>query len=138
MPAATMSQINIDNVNKVKARLIVEAGNAPVTPAAIEILSQEGVSVLPDILVNAGGVTVSYFEWVQNNENEQWPLELVNQKLEKRMNYAVDAVVAKKQALEETASGEAGKAADIDYHTAAMVVALERLLFTINARGIWP
>jgi glutamate dehydrogenase (NAD(P)+) len=138
VPAATMSQINIDNANKVKARLIVEAGNAPVTPEATEILNQKGISVLPDILVNAGGVTVSYFEWVQNNENEQWPLELVNQKLEKRMNYAVDAVVAKKQVIEEKQNVEAGKAVNIDYHTAALVVALERLLFTINARGIWP
>lgn len=138
VPAATMSQINIDNANKIKARLIVEAGNAPVTPEAIEMLHQQGISVLPDILVNAGGVMVSYFEWVQNNENEQWPLELVNQKLEKRMNYAVDVVVAKKRYLEESADAEACKVGIIDYHTAAMVVALERLLLTITARGIWP
>jgi glutamate dehydrogenase (NAD(P)+) len=102
------------------------------------MLHQQGISILPDILVNAGGVMVSYFEWVQNNENEHWPLELVNQKLEKRMNYAVDAVVAKKCYLEETADAEASKAGYIDYHTAAMVVALERLLLTITARGIWP
>ena len=81
---------------------------------------------------------VSYFEWVQNNENEQWPLELVNQKLEKRMNYAVDAVVAKKRELEETEDADTGRAENIDYHTAAMVVALERLLLTLTARGIWP
>ena len=103
-----------------------------------EILKQKSVAVLPDILVNAGGVMVSYFEWVQNNENEQWPLELVNQKLEKRMNYAVDAVVAKKRDLEKTTDAEPGKAEYIDYHTAAMLVALERLLLTITARGIWP
>ncbi len=138
VPAATMSQISIDNADKIKARLIVEAGNAPVTPEANEILKQQGISVLPDILVNAGGVMVSYFEWVQNNENEQWPLELVNQKLEKRMNYAVDAVVAKKRDLEETEDADAGRAENIDYHTAAMVVALERLLLTLTARGIWP
>jgi glutamate dehydrogenase (NAD(P)+) len=133
-----MSQINMDNANKIKARLIVEAGNGPVTPAAIDILKQKRIAVLPDILVNAGGVTVSYFEWVQNNENEQWPLELVNQKLEKRMNDAVDVVVAKKSELEERVKGDAGKAINIDYHTAALVVVLERLLFKINERGIWP
>jgi len=133
-----MSQIRIDNADKIKARLIVEAGNAPVTLEANEILKQKGISVLPDILVNAGGVMVSYFEWVQNNENEHWPLELVNQKLEKRMNYAVDAVVAKKRDLEQTADADAGRAANIDYHTAAMVVALECLLLTLTTRGIWP
>jgi glutamate dehydrogenase/leucine dehydrogenase len=138
VPAATMSQINIDNADKIKARVIVEAGNAAVTPESTEILRRKGISILPDILVNAGGVTVSYFEWVQNNENEQWPLELVNQKLERRMNYAVDTVVAKKRDLEETASAEAGQPVYIDYHTTALVVALERLLLTINARGIWP
>ena len=108
------------------------------TPEANEILRQLGITVLPDILVNAGGVMVSYFEWVQNNENEQWPLALVNQKLEKRMNDAVDAVVAKKRELEETAVAGAGRAGSIDYHTAAMVVALERLLSTLSTRGTWP
>ena len=64
--------------------------------------------------------------------------ELVNQKLEKRMNYAVDAVVAKKRELEETEDADTGRAENIDYHTAAMVVALERLLLTLTERGIWP
>ena len=138
VPAATMSQINIDNVNKIKAQLIVEAGNAALTPEATEILNKRGISILPDILVNAGGVTVSYFEWVQNNENEQWPLELVNQKLERRMHYAVDTVVAKKRDLQEKVNVDEGQPVYVDYHTAALVVALERLLLTINARGIWP
>lgn len=138
VPAATMSQINIDNANKIKAKLIVEAGNAALTPEATEMLNQRGLSILPDILMNAGGVTVSYFEWVQNNENEQWPLELVNQKLERRMHYAVDTVVAKKRDLQEKVNADAEQPVYIDYHTAALVVALERLLLTINARGIWP
>ena len=138
VPAATMSQISIDNADKIKARVIVEAGNAPVTLEAIEMLHKQGIAILPDILVNAGGVMVSYFEWLQNIENEQWPLELVNQKLEQRMNDAVDAVVAKKRDLEQTDDAQAGKAGDIHYHAAAMVVALERLLLTLTARGIWP
>lgn len=86
---------------------------------------------------NILGFTVSYFERVQNNENEQWPLELVNQKLKRRMNHAVDTVVAKQRDLQETATAEAGQTVYIHYHTAALMVALERLLLSINARGIW-
>jgi glutamate dehydrogenase (NAD(P)+) len=148
IPAATSNQIYADNASNVKAKLVAEAGNAPVTLKANKILIDKGIYVLPDILVNAGGVTVSYFEWVQNIENEHWTLEEINQKLERRMYHAVDAVVAKWHMLKEKAleTGEKQEAnissseihTVIDLHTAALVVALERLLITIGERGIWP
>lgn len=148
IPAATSNQIHADNADGVKAKLVVEAGNAPVTPEASALLRRKGIYVLPDILVNAGGVTVSYFEWVQNIENEQWTLEEINQKLERRMNHAVDVVVAKWCSLKERLTEADKHEADdttvsetpkiVDFHTAALVVALERLLITIEERGIWP
>lgn len=146
IPAATMNQIHIDNADKVKAKLVVEAANAPVTPEANELLTRKGIFVMPDILVNAGGVTVSYFEWVQNNENEQWSYEQINQKLEYRMNYAVDSVIAKWNSLKDiTTEGIEANSENqdnphdtVNFHTAALVVAIERLLITINERGIWP
>jgi glutamate dehydrogenase/leucine dehydrogenase len=148
IPAATSNQIHADNANNVKAKLVVEAGNAPVTPEASAILTRNGIYVLPDILVNAGGVTASYFEWVQNIENEHWTLEEINLNLKKRMNSAVDVVVAKWHSLKErlTETGEKQAAAIsgaeipdiVDLHTAALVVALERLVITIDERGIWP
>src|SRR5262249_10252209 len=73
LPAALEGQVRRDNVDRVKARLVVEAANGPTTPAADRALFARGIPVLPDILANAGGVTVSYFEWVQNIENERWP-----------------------------------------------------------------
>ena len=148
IPAATSNQIHCDNANDVKAKLVVEAGNAPVTPEANEVLARNGVVVLPDILVNAGGVTASYFEWVQNIENEHWTLEEIKLNLKRRMNSAVDIVVSKWHSLNEIViKMEKKEAADIsdaemtdivDLHTAALVVALERLLNTVEERGIWP
>jgi glutamate dehydrogenase/leucine dehydrogenase len=148
IPAATSDQIHAVNAGNIKAKLVVEAGNAPVTPDANKILAQKGILVLPDILVNAGGVTVSYFEWVQNTENEQWTLDDVNKKLKWRMHHAVDTVIAKWHLLkqrvavktEKTASSADDSNAEtlVDFHSAALVVALERLLNTIEERGIWP
>jgi glutamate dehydrogenase/leucine dehydrogenase len=148
IPAATSNQINEYNAGEVKSKLVVEAGNAPITPGANKLLSQRGIQVLPDILVNAGGVTVSYFEWVQNTENEQWSLEEVNKKLKLMMQHAVDSVIDKWHMLRHKApaqSGDVGINADtaeyataVDFHSAALVVALERLLHTVEERGIWP
>ncbi|MCW8963937.1 MAG: Glu/Leu/Phe/Val dehydrogenase, partial [Gammaproteobacteria bacterium] len=92
IPAAIALQINAGNAANIKARLIVEAANNPTTPAADEILRQRGIYVIPDILANAGGVTVSYYEWVQNNAHEQWELVEINEKLQKQMYTAVDTV----------------------------------------------
>jgi glutamate dehydrogenase/leucine dehydrogenase len=150
IPSAISNQIHAGNVNNVKAMLVVEAGNAPVTPDANKILAGKGIWVLPDILVNAGGVTVSYFEWVQNIENEQWTIEEIHQKLEWKMHHAVDAVINKWLLLKERADtkppaiisdseSSAQETVEIpDFHSAALVVALERLLMTIEERGIWP
>ena len=85
IPAALGGVFTRDNADDVQAKMIVEAANAPVTPRADEILRKRGVTVVPDILVNAGGVTVSYFEWVQNLQQFHWDLEKVNCELEKRM-----------------------------------------------------
>ncbi|MGR8921963.1 MAG: Glu/Leu/Phe/Val family dehydrogenase, partial [Gammaproteobacteria bacterium] len=84
VPAALGEQIHAGNAEAVRAQLIVEAANAPVTPQADRMLQDRGVRVLPDILVNSGGVVVSYFEWVQNLRNERWSLEETNLKLDER------------------------------------------------------
>jgi glutamate dehydrogenase (NAD(P)+) len=95
IPAALECQILKENADKVRAKLVVEAANAPVSPDADKILQKRGVVVLPDIVANGGGVVVSYFEWVQNLENQQWPLDEVETKLKQKMEVAVDAIVAR-------------------------------------------
>jgi glutamate dehydrogenase (NAD(P)+) len=132
IPAALENEIRSDNAAAVRARFICEAANGPTTPAADRILFERGISVLPDILANSGGVCVSYFEWVQNNENEQWDEEEVNQKLRIKMNKATDAVIDK-----QTRIGKKSGAA-IDLRTAALIVAIERVANVALARGIWP
>jgi glutamate dehydrogenase/leucine dehydrogenase len=92
IPAALGGAITEENADQVAARLIVEAANSPVTPAADEILRQRGATLIPDILANAGGVTVSYFEWVQNLQQFHWNLEKVNEELERKMLTAWRAV----------------------------------------------
>jgi len=147
IPAATSDQIHSENAENIKAKLVIEAGNAPVTPDANDILTRKNILVLPDILVNAGGVTVSYFEWVQNIENEQWSLEEINQKLKYKMIQATDVVIDKWLSLkdtviqnDETQSEEdsSNESKVVTLHTAALVVALNRLITTISERGIWP
>lgn len=148
VPAATSNQIHAGNAQLVKAKMVVEAGNAPVTPEASQILARNGIYVLPDILINAGGVMTSYFEWVQNFENEHWTLEEINQKLERRMIRTVDTVIEKWRKLREKADvttvnqaeikEQSDKQTIVDLHTAALVVVLERLLITLEERGIWP
>ncbi|HXG09540.1 MAG TPA: Glu/Leu/Phe/Val dehydrogenase [Gemmataceae bacterium] len=154
IPAALENQIRRDNAAEVKARLIVEAANGPTTPAADRILADRGIPVLPDILANSGGVCVSYFEWVQNLENQQWDLAEVNQKLQAKMERATDAVLAKQaeinRALEtkegkraksdgkKTKSAAPGPLEPIDLRTAALIVAVERVAHVALERGIWP
>lgn len=95
IPAALENQITGANADQVQARLIVEAANGPTTVEADEILAKKGIPVIPDILANAGGVVVSYFEWVQNIQSMAWDLEEVNRTLEKIMLKAYDEVEAK-------------------------------------------
>ncbi len=145
IPAATAFQINKDNAGNIKARLIVEAANNPTTPAADEILLQRGIYVIPDILANAGGVTVSYYEWVQNHANEQWELETINQKLQKSMYTAVDAVFDLWQdcvigdGLVRPENNKTTSACNApDFRTIALVIAIKRVANTTLLRGIWP
>lgn len=148
IPAAIGSQITGENADQIKANLIVEAANAPTTPAADMILARRGIVVLPDILANAGGVTVSYFEWVQNIGNEEWDLEYVNCKMRRQMHRAVDRVVDRWRALSSKASrperealtdgGGANGGEPLDLRTAALVVAIERVARATLQRGIWP
>ena len=149
IPAAMENQICAHNAAKTRARLICEAANGPTTPDADEMLCARGVPVLPDILANAGGVTVSYFEWVQNIENEQWDVADVNTKLRRKMQQAVDAVIDRRSDLRNLslpprpASGTPDEATStdpdcVDLRTAALVVAIERTARVALARGIWP
>ncbi|HIO92049.1 MAG TPA: hypothetical protein EYG68_04300 [Leucothrix mucor] len=144
IPAAIAMQINESNAANIKAKLIVEAANNPTTPAADEILHQREIYVIPDILANAGGVTVSYYEWVQNHANEQWDLETVNHKLENRMFSAVDAVFDLWQGY---VVGDFPYAEDKktmpqecvpSFRTIALIIAIKRVADATLLRGIWP
>ncbi len=139
VPAALGQEIRSDNAHTVRARLIVEGANGPVTPDADTILQDRGVVVLPDILANVGGVIVSYYEWVQNKEIDQWDVETVHRKLDAKMVQAVDAVINRYKILTE-GDGE-GAHSDpserIDLRLAAMVVAIRRMARVTLQRGIW-
>ena len=135
IPAALECQVREDNAAQVRAKLIVEAANAPVTPEADELLQQRGVVVLPDIVANGGGVVVSYFEWVQNLENQQWPLDEVERKLKARMDAAVDAIVARLKQIGEGVDRDDGLKPTL--RDAALVEAIRRLSAVILQRDIW-
>ena len=92
VPAALENQITAKSAPKIKARLVVEAANGPTTPEGEQILIDRGIYLVPDILANSGGVTVSYFEWVQNNEGYYWDIDMVNGRLEKMMVEAFNSV----------------------------------------------
>ncbi len=139
IPAALECQITFANAAGVKAKLIVEDANGPVTFKADKILQEKGIFVLPDIVANAGGVVVSYFEWVQNLENQTWDLEKVDTKLKKKMDLAVDETVEKYKALlEKHEGGFNGKEAAPTLRDAALVGAIERIATVVLQRDIWP
>ena len=132
IPAAFENQIRNDNVAGVKAKLIAEAANGPTTPAADKVLFDRGVAVLPDVLTNAGGVTVSYFEWVQNIENEHWTEARVNAELKEKMEAATDAVLQIQVEIKDRYD------ASVDLRTAAFALAIRRVASVAMTRGIWP
>jgi glutamate dehydrogenase (NAD(P)+) len=115
IPAALEGQITEGNAGDIKARYVLELANGPTTPEADQILHENGVLVLPDILANAGGVVVSYFEWLQNVKNEHWPREDVNRKLGETMRSAYADVALRAKAL------------DMSLRTGAYCIALERV-----------
>jgi len=136
IPAALECQIRTDNADNIKAKLIVEDANGPVTAAADEILQQNNVFVLPDIVANSGGVVVSYFEWVQNLENQQWDLDKVERRLRKRMVRAVDNTVERWKTLNARSTDGDQSAATL--RDAALVTAIERIATVVLQRDIWP
>jgi glutamate dehydrogenase (NAD(P)+) len=125
LPAATESVINSHNADKIKARVLVEGANSPTTPPADDILFERGVFVIPDILANAGGVTVSYFEWVQDRQAYFWPESMVNERLKQIMVSAFNDVVAY------------GEKHNVNNRIAAYMLAIDRVAFNIKLRGIY-
>ena len=126
IPAALEGQIRASNAPKVRARMVAEAANGPTTPEADSILIEKGVFLVPDILANAGGVTVSYFEWVQDLHSYFWDEDQVNAELGKKMVRAFQEVTAKSQEYKT------------DMRTGAHILAVGRVADGVRLRGIYP
>lgn len=136
LPAALGNQIHAGNATNIKASLVVEGANNPTTPQADRILQGRGIHVLPDILVNAGGVTVSYYEWVQNQVNEQWDYDTTTEKMRAKIHVAMDTVINRWQAF--VVGEESTQDHMPDFRTIALVIAIERVAHATLLRGIWP
>ncbi len=126
IPAALENQITAANAGNVKARLVAEAANGPTTPEADEILHRNGTFMIPDILCNAGGVTVSYFEWVQDLNRDHWSEQTVNEKLRVIMVKAFGETLAMAHREE------------VDMRTAAYLLAVKRVADAMELRGLYP
>jgi len=122
IPAALGSAINEDNVDSLNCKIIIEAANGPVTGEAADKLWKKKIAIIPDILTNAGGVTVSYFEWVQNLQQFKWPEDEINQKLEQKMVAAFNEVYAVKQNK------------NVPMRIASFMVAIDRVSTAYNLR----
>ena len=126
IPAALEQQITEANANKIRAKIILEGANGPTTPAADDILHEKGVLIVPDVIANAGGVTVSYFEWVQDFSSFFWTEDEINQRLTRIMREAFTAVW---QLADEK---------KVSLRTAAFIVACTRVLQAREMRGLYP
>lgn len=123
VPAAVEDVITIHNVDRIQARLIVEGANSPTSYKADSIINEKGIMVVPDILANSGGVTVSYFEWVQNRMGFKWTLQRVNERAERIMNEAFERVYAASQKY------------NVPMRIAAYIVAIDKVAMTYKYRG---
>ena len=125
VPAALEKVLTVDNASRIKAKLIVEGANGPTTPEADHIFAKNGITVIPDILANAGGVTVSYFEWVQDRQGYFWKEAEVNARLKENLldNFAVVQGIA--------------KARGVSYRTASYMVAIDRVVRSLKSRGVY-
>lgn len=123
VPAAISNQITGDNAHDIKADIVVEAANGPTTPEATKILTERGILLVPDVLASAGGVTVSYFEWVQNNQGYYWTEEEVNEKLRDKLVTAFDNVYTLSQNR------------NIDMRLAAYIIGIKRTAEAARYRG---
>lgn len=126
IPAALGGQITAKNAGRIKAEVVVEAANGPVTPEADRILHERGIAVVPDILANAGGVTASYFEWVQSLQAYFWTEEEINRRLEGVLHNAFHEVVG------------VMKKHRVDMRLAAMMLGVGRVAEAVEARGLYP
>jgi glutamate dehydrogenase (NAD(P)+) len=126
IPAALENAVTKQIAEKINASAVAEGANGPTTPEADKVLKERGIVVIPDILANAGGVTVSYFEWVQNLKRETWTLEEVHAKLEAKMVKGFRDVL------------EASRKYEVTMRQAAMAVAVQKVAEAINYLGIWP
>ena len=148
IPAAIETQITSRNATRIEARLIVEAANGPVTPAADLLLAERNIKVIPDILANAGSVVAGYFEWIQNLDHQTWEEHVIESKLRHRLQQAAERVVTERASLLGSLDNYRQKWADVqpmtpelptpDLRTAAQVVALDRCRRATDYRGIWP
>jgi glutamate dehydrogenase (NAD(P)+) len=125
IPAALENQITVENAARVKAKIVAEGANGPTTPEAHKIMHDRGIFVIPDILANSGGVTVSYFEWVQDRYGYFWEEEEVNTRLEKKMVEAFDDVL------------QTSLRYKVDLRTAAYIVAIDRVGTVTKMRGMY-
>jgi glutamate dehydrogenase (NAD(P)+) len=124
--AALENQITSENAHKIKAKIIAEGANGPITPEADDILQKKGVFIIPDILCNAGGVIVSYLEWVQDLQSFFWPVEEINHKLENLMIKGFEGVL------------ETAEKFKVPNREAAQIIAIQRVADAITIRGIYP
>ena len=125
LPAALENQITMENAPRIKAKIITEGANGPTTPDAHKFLHEKGIFIIPDILANSGGVTTSYFEWVQDRYGYFWTEKEVNERLEAKMCEAFDAVL--KESIKHK----------VDMRTAAYIVAISRVATVTRMRGMY-